>query len=79
MDAEEQEASAQMNATGDKFGGWPHWHQDPEWPKDSLGQKMVFLTQLDNENIPYYWGDSSIAYLFISEDSSELELRAQSL
>jgi hypothetical protein len=31
------------NAPGAKAGGWPSWHQDPDWPECSVGHRMEHL------------------------------------
>lgn len=61
----------------DKVGGWPHWTQANETPKDSKGEPMTFIAQfgdmgrLGNDSVD---GESSVwggMYVFASADFSE--------
>lgn len=51
---------------GDKFLGWPHWAQTPNYPLCSCCQQpMRFVLQLDStDNLPFWFGDSGCAHVF---------------
>lgn len=62
-----------------KIGGWPTWAQYPQWPTNDVGEKFLFLGQLDwklFEGTPWCLG--GYAYLFITKDDNA-KLKAELL
>jgi len=62
-----------------KIGGWPTWVQYPEWPTNDVGEKFLFLGQLDwvlFSGCP--WSGGGYAYLFTAEDDNA-KLKAELL
>lgn len=57
----------------DKLFGWPYWVQSVEYPFDRQSkEQMELLFQLDSEdNLPYMFGDSGVAYLTQSPGNKE--------
>ena len=53
-----------------KFGGYPYLPIDQEHPKDSNGQPMMLLAQLNFEEIPHveYMPQKGILQFFVSTD-----------
>jgi hypothetical protein len=59
---------------GDKLSGYPHWHQDEEFPNcpncDRLMDRLIFQFASD-DNIRYLWGDCGTAYILQCPDCQE--------
>lgn len=69
-DFDEQVWPGVVHVARSKLGGWPHWHQSPDWPVCGHGARMVFAGQLDwdlGQNAA--WGGGGYAYLFVCPSS----------
>jgi len=53
------------SAGGDKFGGWPNWVQDVEYPAcPECGAEMSLVMQIDSEDhVPYMFGDCGVGHI----------------
>jgi uncharacterized protein YwqG len=65
LDDDECDALQDMQASGDKLGGWPTWVQSAEWANCShCGKKMVHLFQIESEAaVDYMWGDAGNCHI----------------
>lgn len=61
-----------------QFGGYPNWVQGESTPKDSEGNPMKLLFQIDSEdNAGLMWGDVGLIYVFYDEKSEKIEFTLQ--
>jgi len=61
-----------------QLGGYPRWVQGESTPKDSNGNSMKLLFQIDSEdNAGLMWGDVGLIYVFYDEPSGRIEFILQ--
>jgi len=61
-----------------QLGGYPKWVQGESTPKDSEGNSMKLLFQIDSENnAGLMWGDVGLIYVFYDEKSEKIEFSLQ--
>ena len=55
-----------------KFGGQPIWMQEAVWPvSPDTGKPIRFLGQIDLAQLPFYFPDPQVVYLFVEIYDSE--------
>jgi len=61
-----------------QLGGYPLWVQGESTPKDSKGNPMNLLFQIDSEyDAGLMWGDVGLIYVFYDEESEKIEFILQ--
>ena len=61
-----------------QLGGYPKWVQGESTPKDSEGNPMKFLFQIDSEDkADLMWGDVGMIYVFYDEETDHIEFILQ--
>ena len=61
-----------------QLGGYPKWVQGESTPKDSKGDSMKLLFQIDSEdNAGLMWGDVGLIYVFYDEEYEKVEFTLQ--
>ena len=61
-----------------QLGGYPKWVQGESTPKDSEGNSMNLLFQIDSEdNAGLMWGDLGLIYVFYDEKHEKIEFTLQ--
>lgn len=61
-----------------QLGGYPKWVQGESIPKNSNGEKMKFLCQIDSEdNAGIMWGDAGLIYIFYDEETKRTAFKLQ--
>ena len=61
-----------------QLGGFPRWVQGESTPKNSDGEYMKLLFQIDSEdNAGLMWGDVGLVYAFYDEETKRTEFSLQ--
>jgi uncharacterized protein YwqG len=61
-----------------QLGGYPRWVQGESTPKNSNGDYMKLLFQIDSEdNAGLMWGDVGLVYAFYDEETKRIEFSLQ--